>query len=373
MDRREFTLGAASLAALAAIGSIGPAWALDAEPAIGGRARALHRRAIVLDGNLGPPGFEGDVAPPDVVAQLRSAGVTAIKTSIGGFNAPFEDTVRELASYQAAVEANPGLFLQVRDADDFAAAKRSGRLGIVFSFESATCLGENLDNIDLFRGLGVRVMQLSYNLPSPFGAGVMSPPESGLTELGRKAIARMNERGVALDLSHANPATTLAAMSASTQPVLITHGGCSAVHAHPRNKSDAQLRALADKGGVFGIYDLFYLAPSPRQPNLDDYLAHMAHALQVCGEDHVGIGSDASFGTAFTTAEERAGWDQVQAQRHASGVAAPEEDRYPYTEGLNRADRALVIADGPLRRGYSERVVEKVLGANFVRAFREIW
>ena len=124
---------------------------------------------------------------------------------------------------------------------------------------------------------------------------------------------------------------------------------------------------------MFGIYDLFYLAPSPRQPTLDDYLAHMVHALDVCGEDHVGIGSDSSFGTAFTTAEERDGWDKVQQQRRATGVAAPEEDRYPYTEGLNRPDRALVIADGLLRRGYSERVVEKVLGANFVRAFREIW
>jgi len=371
MDRREFTLGAASLVALAALG-VDTAQAAD-DPSIGRRARALYKRAIVLDGNLGPPGFDGNVAPPEIVAQIRAAGVSAIKSSMGGFNAPFEDTVREIASYQAAIEANPGVFMQVRDADDFAACKRSGRLGIVFSFESATCLGENLDNIDLFRGLGVRVMQLSYNLPSPFGAGVMSPPESGLTELGRQAIARMNKVGVALDLSHANPATTRAALAASTKPVLMTHGGCSAVHPHLRNKTDEQLRALADKGGVFGIFDLFYLAPSPRQPTLDDYLAHMAHALDVCGEDHVGIGSDSSFGTAFTTAEERDGWDKVQQQRRATGVAAPEEDRYPYTEGLNRPDRALVIADALLRRGYSERVVEKVLGANFVRAFREIW
>jgi membrane dipeptidase len=371
MDRREFVLGSASLVALAA----GGRFAQAAAPAdgIGRAARALHQRSIVIDGNLGPPGFDGNVAPPQVVAMLRETGVTAVKTTMGGFNSPFEDTVREIASYQAAIEANPGVFMQIRAADDFAACKRSGRFGIVFSFESASCLGENLDNIDLFRGLGVRVMQLSYNLTSPFGAGVLAPPEWGLTDLGRKAIARMNELGVALDLSHANPATTRAAMQASKKPVLMTHGGCSAVHAHPRNKSDEQLRALAEKGGVFGIYDLFYLAPSPRQPNLDDYMKHMTHALDVCGEDHVGIGSDSSFGESMTTAEERAAWDEVQKQRNATGVAAPEEDRYPYTEGLNRADRALVIADALLDRGYPERVVEKVLGANFVRAFRDIW
>jgi membrane dipeptidase len=146
------------------------------------------------------------------------------------------------------------------------------------------------------------------------------------------------------------------------------------VHNNPRNKSDDQLRAIADKGGVVGIFDLFYLAPAGRQPNLDDYIAHMMHALDVCGEDHVGIGSDTSFTPFELTDEGRAEWLAETARRVAAGVAAPEEDgRLPYTEGLNRADRALVIADALLDRGCSSRAVEKVLGANFIRAFGEIW
>jgi membrane dipeptidase len=373
VDRREFVIGLSATAASLAIGPVIARPVMAALDEFSAQARALYRRAIVLDCNCSLPDFDGNVAPAAIVAQLKAAGVTAVKRTIGGFNASFEDTVAEIAAYQMAIEANPGVFMQIRNADDFAACKRSDKFGIVFSFESATCLGGNLDNIDLFRGLGVRVMQLSYNLTSPFGAGVLAPADAGLTDLGRKAIERMNNVGVALDLSHANPATTSAAIAASKKPVLITHAGCSAVHAHPRNKTDEQLRVVADKGGVVGIYDLFYLAPSPRQPNLDDYIAHMAHALKICGEDHVGIGSDAAFGVAFTTPEERAEWDKEQQKRNATGVAAPEEDRYPYTEGLNRADRALVIADGLLKRGYPERVVEKVLGANFVRAFREIW
>jgi membrane dipeptidase len=269
----------------------------------------------------------------------RNTGASAIKTSIGGFNAPFEETIAELALYQRIIEAHPDYFSQIRSVADIAEAKRARKLGIIFSFESAACLEDKLDRIDLFRNLGVRVMQLSYNLPSPFGAGVLSPPEASLTDLGHQAIARMNAQGVALDLSHANPATTSAALEASSKPVLVTHAGCTAVHPHPRNKSDEQLRAVAEKGGVVGIYDLFYLAPAPRQPNLDDYIAHMTHALDVCGEDHVGIGSDANFGVME----------------------------------LSEADRALVIADALLGRGYSGRTVEKVLGANFMRAFGEIW
>ncbi len=369
MDRREFALGAGALALAAA------APAMAQVDQISARARAVWRRAAVVDCNLAPPIMSDSFPqPPEMLAATRASGVSAVKTSIGGFNAPFEETLAEIAFYQRLIEAHPDVFMQVRVAGDIAEAKRAGKLGIIFSFESAACLEDKLDRIDLFRNLGVRVMQLSYNLPSPFGAGVMSPPDAGLTELGREAVARMNAQGVALDLSHANAATTEAASAASSKPVLITHAGCAAVHPHPRHKTDAQLRAMAEQGGVVGIYDLFYLAPPPRQPNVEDYMAHMTHALNVCGEDHVGIGSDTYFATVEFSAEDRAAWAAETARRHATGVAAPEEDgRLPYTEGLNRADRALVIADALLKRGYPARVAEKVLGANFTRAFAEIW
>jgi membrane dipeptidase len=373
MNRRAFALGVSALA-LAASGAEALGEAAATAP-ISRAARALWRRAVVVDCNLAPPvASDTFPQPEESLAVARSSGVSAIKTSIGGFNASFEDTLAELAFFQRLIEAHPQVFAQIRAAADIEAAKRAGKVGIIFSFESVAALEDKLDRIDLFRNLGVRVMQLSYNLPSPFGAGVLSPQEAGLTELGREAIARMNAAGVALDLSHANPATTAGALDASSKPVLITHAGCSAVHPHPRNKTDEQLRAIAQSGGVVGIYDLFYLAPAPRQPNLDDYLAHMAHALDVCGEDHVGIGSDTAFDSFALSDEDRAQWLAETQRRRDAGVAAPEEDgRLPLTLGLNRADRALVIADGLMRRGYRARAVEKVLGANFVRAFTEIW
>jgi membrane dipeptidase len=380
MNRREFAADAAIALAAITFGT-GTARAAEAEPTISPAARELHRRAIVLDGNLSPPagydpvlpGWDPEQVTSESVESARRSGLAALKLTLGGFNSPFEATLTEIAAVQRLIEGRPDVFTQIRRVEEIAAAKAAGKLGIIFSFESAAALEDKVDRINLFRALGVRVMQLSYNMPSPFGAGVLSPPGAGLTDLGRQAIARMNQLGVAVDLSHANSATALAAMKASTKPVLMTHGGCAAVHQHPRNKTDADLRALAEKGGVFGIYDLFYLAPSPRQPNLDDYIKHMTHALDVCGEDHVGIGSDASFDKLDVSPQARADWDKVLEARRASGMAAPEEDRMPYTEGLNRADRSLVIADALLRRGYSERAVEKVLGANFVRAFREIW
>jgi membrane dipeptidase len=369
MNRRDFALGAGAV--LAASTFAAPSFAQT----ISSQARGVHRRAIVVDGNLGPPITSDQLPLPQETLDLaRNSGVSAIKTSMGGYNGAFEDTLAEVAFYQRLIEAHPDYFRQIRTVADFEAAKRARQLGIIFSFESAACLEDKVDRIDLFRNLGVRVMQLSYNTPSPFGAGLLSPPEATLTDLGREAIARMNEKGVALDLSHANAATTDAALQASTKPVLITHAGCSAVHDNPRNKTDAQMRAVAEKGGVFGIFDLFFIAPPPRQPTLDDYIAHMVHALNVCGEDHVGIGSDTTFNTMQLSPEEQQAWDAETERRRAAGVAAPGEDgRLPFTEGLNRPDRTLVIADALLRRGYRARVVEKVLGGNFIRAFSEIW
>src|SRR5690606_15599594 len=114
----------------------------------------------------------------------------------------------------------------------------------------------------------------------------------------------------------------------------------AAVYVHPRNKSDAVLRAVADKGGVVGLYELSYISAGPQQQSIDDYLAHLLHALSVCGEDHVGIGSDAILTPFDTSPESMAEWNASIEARRAAGVAAPGGGRPPFVEGLNRPDAA---------------------------------
>ena len=337
------------------------------------QAHALYERAIVFDANSGPPGQDTFPLPPAMLALSRDSGVTATKTTLGGINSNFQDTVDEIAWYLRAIEAHPDVFMQVRTARDFARAKREKKLGILFSFESADMFEGKIERILIFRNLGVRVMQLSYNKHTPWASGVMENPPTGLTEEGRKAVAKMNEVGVALDISHASPPSYADTLAASTKPVLVTHTGCMAVHRHPRNKTDAQLRAAADKGGVIGIYDLPYLTPSPKQPTLDDYMAHMTHALKICGEDHVGIGSDSGLIPWDTSPQGAEDFRKMEEQRTKAGLAAPEEDRPMYVIGLNHNRRPETICDALLKRGYSERVAEKVIGVNFVRALTEIW
>jgi membrane dipeptidase len=383
MNRREFSRVVAS----AAVWSLAPELVLAgvsserAQRQTGGdvagisaAAAELYRRALVLDGNSGPP-YEGGRLPlPQAdLEMVRDSGVSVVKWSLGGINADFAQTVKEIAYVQKMIEVHPAYFLQVRVPADMERAKRERKMGLILSFESAEMLEGKLENFELFRNLGVRVMQLSYNKKSPFGAGVMEPNNGGLTALGQQAVAKMNALGIAVDLSHANPQTTADAMAASGKPVLMTHAGCVAVHPHPRNKTDAQLRALAAKGGVLGIYDLPYLTASPKQPAVDDYMAHLEHALKVVGEEHVGVGSDVGVDPFDTSPAGMAEFRKVIEARQKSGLAAPEEDRPLYVEGMNMPRRIEVVTDQLLKRGYTARVAEKVIGENFVRVFGEIW
>ncbi|HWA02269.1 MAG TPA: membrane dipeptidase [Rhizomicrobium sp.] len=366
MDRRQIILASGALALTAAA----PLPVPDTDRGVSARARSLYRKSIVFDANCSPPAQEKFPFPRAMLDVARDSGVTAVKTSLAGTDSGFESTLAEIAFAQRVIEQYPETYLQIRRASDFARAKREGKFGVLFSFESVEMFEGKVERIALFRNLGVRVMQLSYNKASPWASGVLADPPSGLTDPGRKSVQAMNEEGVAIDISHANEATSKDVLALSARPVLVTHAGCKAVHPHPRNKSDEILKAVADKGGVVGIYDLPYLTPSPKQPALDDYMAHMTHALAVCGEDHVGVGSDSAL-NAWDMPEEE--FRKMEEYRQKTGVAAPEEDRPMYVIGLNTPRRIEVIADALLKRGYPARVAEKVIGANFVGALGRIW
>jgi membrane dipeptidase len=370
MNRRNVL---AAMGAATALAAISPRAFADDDSAVSAQARALYKRSLVFDANMYPP-LDGE--PPFPQSQLdmmRNSGVNAMKSSLGGYDESFEDTVAEIASFQYVIERYPDYFLQIRTHADFARCKTENKAGILFSFETVTPLDGKPERIETFRGLGVRVMQITYNIATPFGTGCLGDPNGGLTDLGRKAIEAMNKQGVALDLSHSNVKTSFDALKATKKSAIITHAGCAAIHKHPRNKPDDLLKAVADQGGVVGIYDLCYLTASPKQPTLDDYMAHMTHALKVCGEDHVGIGSDSSLAPWDTSPEAMAAFNKDEENRHKAGVAAPEEDRPLYVIGLNTPMRSEIIADALLKHGYSERVAEKVLGLNFTEALKRSW
>ncbi|HUB02250.1 MAG TPA: membrane dipeptidase [Terriglobales bacterium] len=331
----------------------------------------LYSNAIVID-SLCAPFTDMDTPPsPEALASVRQSGITAINLTIS--EQGFEETVTNLAKLQGLVARYPDVFMIVSRYSDIARAKRESKIGIMPGFQYTTFLEENPERIATFRQFGVRIMQITYNNRGLFGDGCLEPGNAGLSKAGIAAIRKMNELGVAVDLSHSGYRTTSEAIAQSAEPVLISHSGCAAVYAHPRNKPDDILKSLADRGGYFGVYLMPYLVASPTVPTREHVLNHLVHAINVCGADHVGIGSDGSIQKTVLTPEQKAAFDQDIARRKQLGIGAPGEDRYPYVPDLNGSDHMQVIADELAKHGQPSAVIEKVLGANFQRVIGEIW
>jgi membrane dipeptidase len=380
VHRRDFSLGILKLSGAALL-----APRLLARPLDGARAHStdssgdsppsaiasLYKNAIVIDSLCAPLTDPDAPVTPDVLQAVRQSGITAVNFTIS--DPTFEGTVGNIALVETLVEQHPEAFLIVRQHSDIARAKREDKIGIMPGFQYTAFLEEKPDRIEMFRQLGVRIMQLTYNNRSIFGDGCLEPGNAGLSKAGIAAVKKMNDVGVALDLSHSGYRTTSDGIAQSSKPVLISHSGCAAIYAHPRNKPDEILKALADRGGYFGVYLMPYVVASPTVPTREHVLDHVVHAINVCGADHVGIGSDGSIQKTVLTPEQKTAFDQDIARRKKLGIGAPGEDRYPYVPDLNGPDHMEVIAIELAKRGQPAPVIEKVLGANFQRVIGEIW
>lgn len=334
-----------------------------------------YDQAMVID-FLGSPGyFNYPQNPPlnhEMIENARNSGITAMNVTVSGGDTLA--SLRRMAPWFANVERWPDVFRLVRSMDQLQDAKASGRVGIVLGFQNTTPYEGDLSRIDMFHDLGVRVVQLTYNVRNLVGDGCLEPGNAGLSTYGHEVVERLNALGSLVDLSHCGKRTTAEGIRASAAPVGITHTGCNAIMRHPRSKDDEELRAAADGGGVVGIYLMPFLTPG-RTPTAADVVAHIEHALDVCGEDHVGIGSDLSITPIDGSDEYWAAHREFVSGRIEAGIAAPAEDPevlFTVPE-LNSHRRMDLIADALAARGHNARIIEKVIGGNWVRLCGEVW
>lgn len=338
-----------------------------------------YERTFVIDGLGSPIQFnipqEGLPLRPAVHDAVRASGITALNLTVNvqasGDTTAYAATKARAAGWLAEIEAHPDVFVLVRDTTDITRAKAERKLGVILGFQDGTPIEHDLATVAEFHTLGVRIVQLTYNIRNALGCGSLVPDDSGVTPLGRDAIAAFAATGILLDLSHCGGRTTRDGIAAAAGPVAITHSGCSALFAHPRNKDDATLRMLADRGGVFGVYAMPFLNANGA-PTTDDVVAHLEHALDVCGEDHTGIGSDQGIVPLDVSGDFAQRFLQVSAQRTAAGIAAPREDTIPYVPELNTPRRMERLAHRLNQRQHPDRVVEKILGANWRRLLSEV-
>lgn len=369
LSRRGFVAGGAAAAIALAIRQ--PALAAEGNP---------YRQAIVIDG-LGGPGNSAADGPlsAELVKDAVESGITCVHITIlpVGTTSPdraFTQAVINIGEMESEIDAHPEAFTRVRTAADIVAAKKNGKLGLLYGFQDGVAFETDLSRLDELYRLGLRIVQPTYNRRNLLGDGCLEPANAGLSLAGVQAVERMNEIGILVDLSHCGRQTAADALKHSKKPVAFTHTGCAALNDHPRNRTDAEIRACAEKGGVIGIYFMPFLSEG-KQPTAADVLRHLEHMIQVAGEDHVTIGTDGGISSEELTPEYKERHVGFVRQRREAGISAPgeTEEGYLFANELNTPRRLETLADLLLARGHSSARVEKILGSNLLRVLTDAW
>jgi membrane dipeptidase len=283
-------------------------------------------------------------------------------------------TVRGIAYWEREIDRHPEVLARVRIASDITKAKKNRRCGLVYGVQDGVAFETDLARLADLHALGLRVVQPTYNRRNLLGDGCLEPANAGLSRSGVTAIERMNELGILVDLSHCGRQTAADAIRVSKKPVAFTHTGCQALADHPRNRTDEEMRAVAEKGGVSGIYFMPYLSEG-RQPTAADVVRHIEHMVQVAGEDHVSIGTDGNLSPTVVDDKYKEGFAKNTRERREAGVAAPWETEtgYLFAADLNTSRRFATLAMMLADRRHSAARIEKILGGNLLRVFGDTW
>jgi membrane dipeptidase len=370
VDRRTMMAGAGAVALTAsAIGRAAtktPNW---------------YRQAIVIDalGGIGDPYSPdeqlrlGDRAWAEMVA----TGVTLLRDTVfpvGNVADPWGDYQKDIAAKQNILNANPDRLVLVRSAADILKAKREKKFAWVWGTQDSCMVSPDLDRLAQLKKDGVMTVQLTYNNRNLAGDGSLEPDNAGLSKLGRATIERIEKEKLLLDLSHGGAKTMSEATAFAKRPLVISHTGARALTDHPRNTDDATIKAVADKGGVVGVYFMPFLTLDSH-PKAADVIAHVEHVANVAGEDHVGIGTDNGVLPTTLDAETKEKLKKWQLERIKAGIAAPGEavGVYPLVEDYNSIDRYERFVGDLAKRGWSQGRLEKLLGGNFLRVYKDAW
>ena len=362
----------------------GAAALLAAAPALA-RKRASgpswYDKAIVIDGSggVGDPWGDEDVTrlTDRGWAEFQTSGLAALHYTVmpvGNVGDPWADYSEAIRQYQELFSANPDRLLLTRSAADIERARSEDKVAVVIGTQDSSMVGGDLDRLTTMKKAGVMSVQLTYNLANLSGDGALEPRNGGLTNLGRATIERIEAEKLLLDLAHGGARTMFEAAGHAKRPLVISHTGARALLDHPRNTEDATIRAVAEKGGVVGVYFMPFLATG-RSATLDDVIAHVEHVARVSGEDHVGIGSDNGPMPHGLDPADVKRQDDYTRERIKLGIAAPGEAPgvYPWVTELNDGARYRRLARALAKRGWSEGRLEKLMGANLLRVYKEAW
>ncbi len=292
-----------------------------------------------------------------------------IAVGVGGrdFDDLYHNTLMFVAGYNSIIANRPDLFVRIDSAEDLAAVHGSGRAGILIGTQTASHF-RTPDDVTAFYGLGQRVSQLTYNSRNLIGSGATERNDGGISDFGVSIVERMNEIGMAVDVSHSGDRTTLDACEVSKRPVLFTHSNSRVLSGgHPRTKTDEAIQAMAKTGGVMGITGVRMFVRDREPTTIEHYVDHFDHVRDLIGVEHLGVGSDVDLH----------GYDDMPADEYEALKSAYKAS-YAFRgkidiEGVDHPKRMFDLTEALLRRGYTDDHIRGILGGNFQRVLTEIW
>jgi membrane dipeptidase len=341
------------------------------------RAIRLVRESVVIDmlspltlnfGLFAKWEAQPELFGPAEFKRYLDSGINVfhIAVGLGGPNAR-DVTVDFLAKWNSFLAGQDERFMRIDSAGDFARVKSSGKVGILLGLQNSEHF-RTRDDVNYFHGLGQRVSQLTYNARNLIGDGSTERTNNGLSDFGVAIVERMNDVGMAVDVSHCGDQTSIDACTVSKRPVLITHSNARAlVPGHPRAKPDEAIRAMAKSGGVMGITGVRMFVKNDEPTTIEHYLDHFDYVAKLVGVEHLGVGSDIDLD----------GYDDMPPEDNKR-LRAGYKGSYGFREkidieGADHPKRMYDLAEGLIRRKYSDANIRGILGDNFRRVLGEIW
>ncbi|WP_428242631.1 dipeptidase [Gynuella sp.] len=321
-------------------------------------AEQVHQQSIIIDGLI--------IAKwnRELFEDMRKGGLTAANCTVSVWEG-FQNTVNNIVAMNQLIEANSDLVSKVKCTADIHQAKSDGKTGIFLGFQNAHAFEDQIGYVQVFKDLGVGIVQMCYNTQNLVGTGCYER-DGGLSGFGHEIVAEMNRVGIMCDLSHVGSKTSQEVILASKKPVCYSHCLPSGLKDHPRNKSDEELKFIADHGGFIGVTMFAPFLKNGINSTIDDYVEAIAYIVNIAGTDQVGIGTD------FTQGH---GQEFFEWLTHDKGYARRLTNfgKIVNPEGIRTVGEFPNLTEALLRKGLSSSVVEKIMGKNWVNVLADVW
>lgn len=263
-----------------------------------------------------------------------------------------------------------------KSVDDIYEAKRIGKKALILAFQNPNSIENSLEQLRVFYELGVRVIQMTYNDANYIGTGCCESQDGGLTDFGRRVLKMMNHLGILPDLSHVGRKTTMDILRLSEKPVAVTHAGVYNITPSVRTKTDEEMRAVKENGGVMGISPwapLIWKKEKGGRPDVSDYVDHVEYVVDLIGIDHVSFGADNTLDGNKDdkgTADQAVLYPAVVGEYNSCVGTRSDERHARGFEGCWQLENVVAEME---RRGYSGEDVAKLTGRNLLRVLKANW